>query len=85
MGIAVCRHFTLRLIRGCEAGRIAPMDCSGCSSYDAERIGGRLSDEDRDRQSAWAEHWDAAHLTVNCVSAERQVLIEMGRRAGLDE
>ena len=84
MEIAVCRHFTLWLIRGCEAGRIAPMDCGGCSSYDAERIGGRLSDEERDRQSAWAEHWDAAHSTDSCVSAERQALNGMGRREGFD-
>ena len=58
MEIAVCRHFTLWLIRGCEAGRIAPMDCAGCPSYDAERIGGERTPQDRDREAVWNQNWE---------------------------
>ena len=57
--LPVCRHYTLALIRGCEAGRIAPMDCPGCSSYDPERIGGERTQHDLDRESVWSQNWTA--------------------------
>ena len=32
-----CRHYDpINLIRGCKAGRIAPMDCFRCPLYDPE-------------------------------------------------
>ena len=61
---AVCRHFTLGMIRGCEAGRIAPIDCPGCTSYDPDMVGGIPRDEDRDRANAWIEHWQGAKPDV---------------------
>ena len=57
----VCRHYTLHLIRGCDAGRIAPLDCPTCSSYDAEQIGGTQGIEDEQRMDLWRQTESEAH------------------------
>ena len=51
----VCRHYTLELLRGCEAGRIAPMDCPACLAYDPERIGGEMSIAQQQRLNNWRQ------------------------------